>query len=309
MRTAYLTALTALAEKDPHIIAVVGDNGTIVYDQFRADFPGQFLNFGIAEANMLTASAGMASCGKIPFVYTISPFLTMRAFEQLRNDICLQNQNVKLIGTGAGFIYSTLGPTHHATEDLAVTRVLPNLTIFSPASPREAQKATQAAYAIQGPVYLRLGTNREPEIYDQDYDFEPGKGITLKAGCDLSIIVTGSMAGDALEAADQLDKIGIKTRVINIHTIKPLDQDIILQAARETDAIISLEEHNVIGGLGSSIAEVLAESPVHTRLRRMGLRENFTQGYGSHAYLKELNGLSRRDIVRTAQELLNKHDR
>lgn len=307
MRNAYLNALHFLAEKDSGVVAVVGDNGAIVYDRFRNDFPDQFLNFGISEANMVGASAGLASCGKIPFVYTISPFLTMRAFEQVRNDVCLQRQNVKLIGTGAGFAYSSLGPTHHATEDLAVMRVLPNLTIFSPASPREAQKATIAAYNIRGPVYLRLGTNRENEIYQEDYLFEPGKGITLKEGDDLAIIATGSITEDALAVARELDKTAIKLRVINIHTIKPLDQEIILKAARETGAIISLEEHNVIGGLGSAVAEVLAENggcPAH--FHRLGLQECFAQGYGSHQDLKELNGLARKNIIQTVNKILDK---
>lgn len=305
MRNAYLTALYSLAEKNPEVIAVVGDNGAIVYDQFRADFPGQFVNFGISEANMVSASAGLASCGKIPFVYTISPFLTMRALEQVRNDVCMQKQNVKLVGTGAGFAYSSLGPTHHATEDLAVMRVLPNLTIFSPASPLEAQKATIAAYNTQGPVYLRLGTNRETEIYKEDYVFEPGKGITLKKGDDLSIVVTGSIAVDALQAAAELDRIGISTRVINIHSLKPLDHAIILQAARETGALISLEEHNNIGGLGSAVAEVLVESEVNTvRFQRMGLQESFAAGYGSHQDLKELNALAKLNIIQTACKML-----
>ncbi|MEA1961534.1 MAG: transketolase C-terminal domain-containing protein [Bacillota bacterium] len=304
MRNAYLTALYALAENNPHVVAVVGDNGAIVYDQFRMDFPGQFMNFGISEANMVTACAGLASCGKIPFVYTIAPFLTMRAYEQVRNDVCMQNQNVKLVGTGAGFVYSSLGPTHHGTEDLAVMRVLPNITIFSPASPMEAQKATLAAYAIHGPVYLRLGTNRETEIYKEDYIFEPGKGITLKEGNDLTIIVTGSIARDALEAAEGLDKMGIITRVINIHTIKPLDQEIILRAAIETGAIISLEEHNLIGGLGTAVAEVLMENGANSVcFRRMGLIESFAQGYGNHQDLKEINAVSRKDIIRIAREM------
>lgn len=304
MRNAYLTALYSLAENNAEVLAVVGDNGAIVYDQFRADFPDQFVNFGISEANMVSASAGLASCGKIPFVYTISPFLTMRALEQVRNDVCLQKQNVKLVGTGAGFVYSSLGPTHHATEDLAVMRVLPNLTIFSPASPLEVQQATIAAYNIQGPVYLRLGTNREAEIYGEDYVFEPGQGITLKKGDDLSIIVTGSIAVDALQAAAELDKIGISTRVINIHTLKPLDQAIILQAARETGAIISLEEHNIIGGLGSAVAEVLVENEFNpVCFQRMGLRESFAAGYGSHQDLKELNALAKLNIIETARKM------
>jgi len=307
MRDAYLSALYSLAQMDSRVIAAVGDNGAIVYDKFRRDFPDQFINFGISEANMVSACAGMASCGMIPFVYTIAPFLTMRAYEQVRNDVCLQVQNVKLVGTGAGLVYSSLGPTHHATEDLAVMRVLPNLTIFSPASPREVYQATLAAYQLEGPVYLRLGTNRENEIYGEDYIFAAGQGAVLREGLDISIVVTGSIVGEALQAAVELEKIGINARVINMSSLKPLDESMILQAAQETGAIISLEEHNIIGGLGSAVAELLAENGLTGLVfQRMGLCEHFAQGYGKHQDLKALNGLASADIIRTAQKLMDR---
>ena len=171
MRNAYLKALYELAKKNPRIIAAISDNGAIVYDHYRADFPRQYFNFGIAEATMITVCAGLASCGKIPFAYTIIPFLSMRAYEQIRNDVCLQNQNVKLVGVGAGFVYSALGPTHHAIEDLSIMRVLPNMTIISPASPREVYLATIAAADMEGPVYLRLAATKEPELYGEDLRF------------------------------------------------------------------------------------------------------------------------------------------
>lgn len=168
MRTAYLNTLYDLASKDKRVYALISDNGAIVYDKYRKDLAKQYLNLGISEANMLGMAAGMASCGKTPFAYTIGAFLAYRALEFIRNDICLQNMNVKIVGTGAGMKYSALGPTHHATEDLGCLRSLPNLTILSPASPMEVEKATRAAYEHIGPVYLRLGTNGEQEIYEQD---------------------------------------------------------------------------------------------------------------------------------------------
>src|SRR3989338_1639020 len=230
MRNSFVSALYDLAKEDKRILALVADNGAIVFDKFRADFPHQFLNCGIAEATMATVAAGLASCGKIPFTYTITTFLLMRAFEQVRNDICMQNMNVKLVGIGAGLAYSTLGSTHHAIEDIALMKVLPNMTIISPADPLEAKKATQAAAALSGPVYLRLGTTKEPNIYTGDYRFLVGKGVVLKNGEDLTIVGTGSILHDVLEAAEILEKAGISAKVINIHTIKPLDQEIILQA-------------------------------------------------------------------------------
>ena len=222
MRTAYLETLYELADKDKRVYALISDNGAIVYDQYRRDLPLQYLNLGISEANMLGMAAGMASCGKIPFAYTIGAFLAYRAYEFIRNDICLQKQNVKIVGTGAGEVYSALGPTHHSTEDLGGLRSLPGLTILCPASPLEVKKATVAAYKHIGPMYLRLGTNKETEIYSRDYEFEIGKGIVLREGNDITLIGTGSILKDILDVAELLSKDGIRASVINMHTLKPI---------------------------------------------------------------------------------------
>lgn len=291
MRSAYLDVLYDLASKDNRVYALISDNGAIVYDKFRADLPSQYLNLGISEANMLGMAAGMASCGKIPFAYTIGAFLAYRAFEFIRNDICLQKQNVKIVGTGAGEVYSTLGPTHHSTEDLGGLRSLPNLTILCPASPIEVKKATVAAYETYGPVYLRLGTNRESEIYsNKDYHFEIGKGVVMNKGNDITLIGTGSILKDILDIADLLQKEGIAARVINMHTIKPIDREIIIQAAKETGKVVTIEDHNTTGGLGSAVAEVVAESGQGIIFKRMGLRD-FSCGYGTYQQVKEMNGI------------------
>lgn len=290
MRTAYLDTLYDLAQKDKRVYALISDNGAIVYDKYRRDLAEQYLNLGISEANMLGMAAGMASCGKIPFAYTIGAFLAYRAFEFIRNDICLQKQNVKIVGTGAGEVYSALGPTHHSTEDMGGLRALPNLVILCPASPLEVKKATIAAYEFNGPVYLRLGTNKEPEIYDNDYTFEIGKGIVIKEGNDIAIVSTGSMLKDSLDIARMLQNEGIQTRVINMHTIKPIDKQIIWQAAEETGKIVTIEDHNVIGGLGSAVAEVLAELGRPIVFKRFGLND-FSYGYGTYSQVKEMNGI------------------
>ena len=295
MRTAYLETLYDLATRDKRVYALISDNGAIVYDKYRKDLASPYFNLGISESNMLGMAAGMASCGKIPFAYTIGAFLAYRAFEFVRNDICLQKQNVKIIGTGAGEIYSVLGPTHHSTEDLGGLRTLPNLTILSPASPLETKKATIAAYEWDGPVYLRLGTNKEPEIYNKDYIFEIGKGVTIKDGTDITLIGTGSILMDILKIAEMLETEGIRCKVINIHTIKPIDEDIILRAAKETGKIVTVEDHNIIGGLGSAVAEVIAESGDGVRFKRFGLKD-FSDGYGTYAQVKEMNGLGIRQI-------------
>ena len=290
MRTAYLDTLYDLASKDKRVYALISDNGAIVYDKYRRDLASQYLNLGISEANMLGMAAGMASCGKIPFAYTIGAFLAYRALEFIRNDICLQNQNVKIVGIGAGEVYSALGPTHHSTEDLGGLRALPNLTILCPASPIEVKKATIAAYEYEGPIYLRLGTNKEPEIYDEDYSFKIGKGITVREGNDITLIGTGSILKDILDAAELLQTDGIYARVINVHTIKPIDREIIIKAIEETGKLVTIEDHNTIGGLGSAVAEVVAESGTGVKFKRFGLH-GFSKGYGNYAQVKEMNGI------------------
>lgn len=304
MRTAYLDTLYELANRDKRVYALISDNGAIVYDKYRRDFASQYLNLGISEANMLGMAAGMASCGKIPFAYTIGAFLAYRAFEFIRNDICLQKQNVKIVGTGAGEVYSALGPTHHSTEDLGGLRTLPHLTILCPASPLEVKKAAQAAYEQEGPVYLRLGTNKEPEVYDNDYLFKIGKGVTLKDGKDITLIGTGSILKDILDAANKLQQEGITARVINIHTLKPIDKELIMKAIEETKKIITVEDHSVIGGLGSAVAEIIAESGKGVAFKRIGLHD-FSKGYGSYTQVKELNGIGIGQIIDSVKMLLS----
>lgn len=301
MRTAYLDTLYEIAQKDKRVYALISDNGAIVYDKYRKDLSDQYLNLGISEANMIGMAAGMASCGKIPFAYTIGAFLAYRAFEFIRNDVCLQNQNVKIVGTGAGEVYSALGPTHHSTEDLGGLRVLPNLTIICPASPLEVRKATLASYEHKGPVYLRLGTNKESEIYESDYKFQIGKAVTLREGGDITLIGMGSILKDVLHAAKQLETEGIDARVINMHTIRPVDADIIVRAAGETGKIITVEDHNVTGGLGSAVAEVIAEAGMSAKLKRIGL-QGFSSGYGTYEQIKEMNQIGFEKICKEVRE-------
>lgn len=305
MRTAYLDTLYDLAAKDKNVLSLVSDNGLIVYDDFRRDFPEQYFNFGISEGNMITVAAGMASCGKIPFAYTIGAFLAYRAFEFIRLDVCLQKLNVKIVGIGAGMAYSTLGPTHHATEDIAVLRALPNLTLFSPATPLETKAVINAAYKIDGPVYIRLGTNNEPEIYNEEYKFEVGKGIKIKEGNDITFVTTGSIAYTALQVAKLLEQKNVSVRVVNIHTIKPFDKDIVEQAAKETDRIITIEEHSIIGGLGSAVAEVIADSGLVTKLDRIGLNDYFAIGYGTPLEVRKMNSLDEVGIYQQVCTILN----
>lgn len=305
MRTAYLDTLYSLAQKDKRVYALISDNGAIVYDKYRKDLADQYLNLGISEANMIGMAAGMASCGKIPFAYTIGAFLAYRAFEFIRNDVCLQNQNVKIVGTGAGEVYSALGPTHHSTEDLGGLRGLPNLTIICPASPLEVRKATIAAYEHEEPVYLRLGTNKEPEIYNMDYEFQIGKAVILREGKDITLIGTGSILKDALTAAKEMEIEGIDVQVINMHTIKPIDKETICRALEETGKIITVEDHSIIGGLGSAIAEVIAEYGKEIRFERIGLKK-FSEGYGDYSQVKEINAIDLSTIKKVIRSMVNR---
>ncbi|MBF0568110.1 MAG: transketolase [Nitrospirae bacterium] len=308
MRNAYIDALYELAGKDERVLALVADNGAIVYDKFRAAYPGRFINFGIAEANMIGVAAGLASCGKVPFTYTIASFLTMRAFEQIRNDVCMQRMNVKLVGIGAGFVYSNLGATHHATIDMSIMRALPGMTVFSPSGPLEARKITKEAARIDGPVYIRLSVGGSPEIYEADYEFETGKGVILRDGpetVDAAIFTTGGIITEVLKAHGELRHMGINARVVNVHTIKPIDKDIIIASAAKTRVVITVEEHSIIGGLGSAVAEVIAENGIAARFKRIGLQGVFAGGYGTYDDMKEMNGLSANAIVSETIDCVN----
>lgn len=304
MRNAYLSALYELAKRDERILALVADNGAIVYDKFRHDFPGRFFNCGISEANMISVAAGLASCGKIPFAYTIANFITMRAFEQVRNDVCMQRMNVKLIGIGVGFVYSNLGPTHHTVEDIALMSVLPNMTIFSPTDPIEARNVTFAAAKINGPVYIRLATGGTPSIYEKDYNFEVGKGVILRDGEDMAVITTGNITHEVIQAVDEISRSGISVRLINMHTLKPFDSDLVIKTANKIGAILTVEEHALCGGLGSCVASILVENlnyPI--QFKRLGLKDTFPVGYGTYKDMKEENGLSKEHIAKEIKAL------
>ena len=305
MRDQYIRTLYELAKNDPRIYALISDNGAIVYDKYKETFPDRLINIGIAEATMISVAAGMASCGKIPFTYTISSFLTMRAYEQIRNDVCLQKMNVKLVGIGCGFVYTYLGPTHHALEDIAIMRALPGMIVLSPCDSKEVDKATRAAARVNGPVYLRLATGQTPDIYDKECDFELGKAVELRSGNDLTLISTGVMVFESLKAADLLEKKGLKTRVINIHTIKPIDQAAILKAARETKGIITIEDHSINGGLGGTVCEVIAQSKQKSApVMCLGIKDVFEHEYGTLDELKQTFSLDAESLANAAYKLL-----
>jgi transketolase len=304
MRDAYIAELYKLAAEDPRVLLLSGDIGFKVFDPFIEAYGKRYLNMGIAEQGMMGAAAGLALSGKIPHVYTIIPFLTMRAFEQIRVDVAMMDQPVRIVGVGGGLAYDILGPTHHSIEDIAILRSLPNMTVIVPSDPTETKLATRTSHELKGGVYIRLGKNGEPELSEtEDREFEIGKAITLKEGSDVAIIGCGPILSLALDVAAELESKGISCRVVNMHTIKPIDKEAIA-AACECKAILTLEEHSIIGGLGGAVSEVLAEIGNAPKLKRLGVQDKFTYVVGSQDYLFEHHGLTAQSILSSVDDML-----
>jgi len=296
MRKTYEQAIYDLMGKNEKVVALVADSASGKYEDIEKDYPDRIFNFGIAENNMVAAGCALAKEGWIPVLYALNNFLVYRAYEFIRNDACLQKRNIKFVGLGCGVVANTLGPTHHTTEDIAALRVLPDLTLLSPASPKEIPVMLEKAVQYEGPVYIRLGKAFEKEIYEDKSPFEIGKANTIKIGTDITIFSTGSIIADALEAANKAQDSGISAEVINISTIKPLDADAILNSAQKTKNVLTVEEHNIIGGLGGAVAEVLCGKIDLKSFKIMGLHDTFCNDYGWHQDLKRMYKLSPEDI-------------
>jgi transketolase len=310
MRTAFIEALTKLAAVDPRITLIVGDLGFGVVDGFARRFPNQFLNAGVAEQNMTGLAAGMALAGKVVFTYSIANFPTLRCLEQIRNDVCYHGANVKVVSVGGGLGYGALGMSHHATEDLAILRALPGLTVISPGDPLETECAVEAAAACPGPFYLRLGRAGEPLVHETRPDFQVGKALVVREGSDLTLIATGTMLPVAVEASDKLAIEGISTRVLSVHTVKPLDSDAVVDSAWKTRFVATLEEHSVVGGLGGAVAEVLAESAVRgLAFKRLGLPSEYSSAIGDRDYLRRVHGLDTAGVLSTLRCFIDGRNR
>ncbi|MBO5369235.1 MAG: transketolase family protein, partial [Clostridia bacterium] len=298
----YGAALAELGDKYNIIVLDADLSKSTKTEVFKKKFPDRFINMGIAEANMMSTAAGLASCGKIVFASSFAMFAAGRAFEQIRNSICYPCLNVKIGATHAGISGGEDGATHQCLEDIGIMRTLPNMIVINPADDTEAKAAVKAAVEHDGPVYLRFGRLGVPVLFDDNYNFEIGKGVTLKEGTDVTLVATGLLVGTALDAAELLKNEGINARVINIHTIKPIDRDIIAKAAKETGAIVTCEEHNIIGGLGSAVAETVAETcPVP--VLRVGTEDVFGKS-GKPNELFEAYGLTAENIVSKAKKAM-----
>jgi len=296
-----IRVLEGLAKADPNVMLVTADLGFGVLTRFSERFPRQFINAGVAEQNMTGLAVGMALEGKIVFTYSIGNFPTLRCLEQIRNDACYHNANVKIVCVGGGFTYGSLGISHHATEDLAILRALPDITVIAPGDSVETAAATRAVYDTPGTCYLRLGRGGESRIHAGSIDFRVGKAIRLFEGKDVAILSTGGILKVAYDARTKLEASGLGVGLFSVHTLKPIDRDLIIELARTIRLIVTLEEHTVIGGLGGAVAEIVAQlSGAKADLEMIGLRDCFSSVVGDQEYLRSVYGLTADDVVSRA---------
>ena len=304
-RDAYGEALAELGGENPNVVAMDADlSKSTKTAVFGKAFPERFFNMGIAEANLMATAAGLAAAGKVPFASTFAVFATGRAFDQVRNSICYPRLNVKIGASHAGITVGEDGGSHQSVEDIALMRVLPNMTVLVPADGVETRAAVRAAAALNGPVYLRLGRAGGPILFGPEYEFRVGEAVILREGRDVSLFACGVMVAEALRAADQLAAEGIEAEVVNVSTLKPFDWRTVADSARKTGAAVTAEEHSVIGGLGGAVAEGLGEhAPVP--LVRVGLQDTFGES-GTPDELMKAYGLTAADIVRAAREAVQR---
>jgi len=304
----YGKALCELGREHPEIVALTADLGkSTKIGMFGEEFPDRFFNVGIAEQNMFGVAAGMAKSGLVPFLSTFSTFASLRSADQLHTDICYQNVSAKVIATHSGTSFGQAGSTHHAICDMAVTRSIPNLTVICPADGMETVNAVRAAYETPGPFYIRINRGFDRVVYpNTDYGFEVGKAVTLHEGTDLTIIACGSCVFQAIQAANFLDSSdGLKIRVLNMHTIKPIDREAIEKAVADTRRIITVEDHTVLGGLGSAVAEVVVESGKGCAFKKLGIQDKFAP-IGLHEDIMSILGIDSNGIIEAVREVMKK---
>ncbi|MCK5214486.1 MAG: transketolase [Candidatus Omnitrophica bacterium] len=304
MRDAFVRTLIDIAKKDKNVCLITGDLGFGVLKPYWEAVPDQFINAGISEQNMTGVATGMALEGKTVFTYSIGNFPTLRCLEQIRNDAAYHNANVKIICVGGGFCYGALGMSHHATEDLAIMRALPNVTVLAPGDLVEAQAATKAIYEKDGTCYLRLGRGGEKTIHSQLGEFQIGKAIKIINGEKVVLFSTGAIFDEVMEARDLLLKVGINPALYTFPTVKPIDKETIEICSRAYDLIVTVEEHNIIGGFGSAVSEILTETVNNSRLLKLGLNDKYSGIVGSQKYLRNEFGISAKKIFQRVKDSL-----
>lgn len=291
MRATCTRTIEELARDDDRIYLMTADLGYKRFDAFDQAYPGRFINVGVAEANMISIAAGLALEGKIVFCYSIAPFLVMRTLEQIRVDLCYHRANVNLLGAGGGLAYGLEGMTHHAIEDLALLRSLPNMTVTAPGDVCEAEAIVKAARDHEGPVYIRMGADREEPMHPSVPELRLGQGLVLREGGDAALVTTGSMLRTADKVCERLAARGIACALVSMPTVKPLDCELILARVAPSPAVFTLEEHSIVGGLGTAVAEALIEAGYSGRFRRIGLPDQYAPFVGHVQYLRQRHGL------------------
>jgi transketolase len=305
MRFEVVKAIYEAALKDKRIYFISGDMGHAYVDEFKNNLGCRYYNGGMAEQNIIGVAAGLALSGKKVFVYSIVPFITLRCLEQIKVDVCLHNVDVTIIGVGGGFAYGSAGATHYSIEEIAALRALPNMKIVCPANPYEAKMLMGALIQLGGPSYIRIGRGKEPSP-DKEYAVQFGRGVVMRRGRDVTIISSGTIVAEAMKVAKLLEGWGISAEVVGMHTIKPLDADLVIDRALKREGIFTLEEHNVIGGLGSAVAEVILESSCpHRYFKRFGVRDEWPKLVGSQEYLRKSLGFSAELVASTIHEMIS----
>lgn len=297
MRNTAINCLMERARIDDRIFLVNPDVGFSVLEKFRDEFPDRYLNVGIAEQNAIGVAAGLAMSGYLPYVYSMIPFVTMRCYEQVRLEVAYMRTNIRLIGLGAGFTYGPQGATHHAIEDIAIMRTLPNMTVCCPGDPIEARELIRQSFDHDGPIYFRLGKNNEPIIHHEGTRIKIGKAVKVFEGNDLALITTSNMLEQGRHWVEEWRRDGIRATLLSMPTIKPFDADAVLDLIARGLPIVTLEEHNIIGGLGSAVAEVIAESGTGVRFKRIAVPDEYSHFVGSQQFIREKFGIKSFDIT------------
>lgn len=306
MRTTFINTLTQMAREDEKIMCIIGDTGFSVFEEFEKEFGERFVNVGIAEQNFVSFGAGLAAMGMKPYIYNVVSFMTLRATEQILLDVCYQENPVVLVGVGGGFAYDTAGPTHHALQDIAMMTAIPNMTVVCPGDPVEMKAIMEQSGNYGQPLYIRIGRSVDPIVHTMPIEYKIGKAIKIKEGKEAAIFASGVVLNDAVKTCNELEKKGISSALYSMPTIKPIDEECILECARQGKAIFTVEEHSIIGGLGDAVARVLVERMVEypVKFKRFGVSDTFVPVTGTREYLRDLFGFSSDKMVEAIMNIL-----
>lgn len=306
MRTTFINTLTEMAREDEKIMCVIGDTGFSVFEEFEAEFGNRFVNVGIAEQNFVGFGAGLAAMGMKPYIYNVVSFMTLRATEQIMLDVCYQENPVVLIGVGGGFAYANAGPTHHALQDIGMMRMLPNMTVVCPGDPVEMREVMHQSVDYEHPLYIRIGRSVDPIVHQKPIEFKIGKAIKMRDGRDAVLFAIGTMLKEAAHVCELLEQRGIQVELYSMHTVKPLDEVTVIDCAKRHQAVFTLEEHSVVGGLGSAVSEVLVQNleQCTAKYKAFGVNDVFAPVTGSREYLLELFHMDADSVAKQMEAII-----